>query len=478
MSVFKDNFLWGGATSANQYEGGWDFGGKGISLPDVCTTGSRGESRRITPSLKPGLLYPSHEAVDFYHRYKEDIALAAELGFKVFRMSVAWTRIFPTGMEEEPNEEGLRFYDRVLDELAGYGIEPLVTISHYEMPYALVQKYNGWYSREVIDCYMRFCQALFRRYSGRVRYWLTFNEINAGTMPAGSAISLGCVKGYAGPLLSAPDCPDVRYQSLHHQFVAGAKAVLLAREICPDAEIGCMNAFSTVYPLTCRPVDVLCAQREMRLTNWFCSDVQVRGEYPAYMERYFSERGIEIKKEPRDAELLRRGTVDFYTFSYYTSSCASAARDMEAAGGNLSSGIKNPYLDSSEWGWQIDPEGLRWCLNEIYDRYRIPIMLVENGLGAMDRVEQDGSVHDPYRVEYLRKHIDQMKEAVKDGVDLMGYTPWGWVDLISLSTGEMSKRYGFVYVDRQDDGTGSFKRIRKDSFYWYKGVIASNGEKL
>ncbi len=479
MSAFKPDFLWGGATAANQYEGAWDVDGKGASVPDMCTGGSNTVPKRVTTEIEEGVFYPSHEATDFYHHYKEDIALAGEMGFKCFRMSINWTRIFPTGMEEEPNEAGLEFYDNVFDELHRYGIEPLVTISHYELPYALVEKYNGWYGREVIDCYMHLCEVIFERYKDKVKYWLTFNEINCGTMTMGAVLSLGCCKGYSGPLNDVPDEPQIRYQALHHQFIASALAVKLAHEKYPQFMIGCMCAFSTKYPYTCNPDDVIKCQQEMRKMNWFTSDIQVRGEYPAYSKRFFEENDIHIKMGPGDEEILKEGTVDFYTFSYYMSACESADPDVVAnGGGNLAGGVPNPYLKTSDWGWQIDPKGLRYSLNEIYDRYRIPVMVVENGLGAFDTLEENGSIHDGYRIDYLRQHIEQMEEAVKDGVDLMGYTPWGWIDIVSASTGELAKRYGFVYVEKYDDGTGDFSRRKKDSFYWYKKVIESNGDDL
>ncbi|MCD8370296.1 MAG: glycoside hydrolase family 1 protein [Clostridiales bacterium] len=479
MSVLRDDFLWGGATAANQYEGAWDADGKGPSISDMCTNGSHATPKRLTPTFEENTLYPSREATDFYHHYKEDIALAAEMGFKVFRMSINWTRIYPTGMEETPNEAGLAFYDKVFDELNRYGIEPLVTISHYEIPYALVEAYNGWYGREVIDCFMRYCETIFDRYQNKVKYWLTFNEINSGTMPMGAILSLGCVKGYRGPVNQVPDDKQTRYQGLHHQFVASAKAIKLAHKKYPQFQMGCMCIFATKYPHTCNPDDVLKSQREMRMMNWFTSDVHVRGAYPTYMNRFFKENGITIAKEDGDDEILKEGTVDFYTFSYYMSACESADPNVNAgAGGNLVGGVTNPYLKASDWGWQIDPKGLRYTLNELYDRYQIPLMVVENGLGAYDKLEEDGSIHDSYRIDYLREHIRQMEEAVKDGVDLMGYTPWGWIDVVSASTGEMAKRYGFVYVNKYDDGTGDLGRRKKDSFYWYKKVIASNGEDL
>ncbi|MBR1743248.1 MAG: glycoside hydrolase family 1 protein [Lachnospiraceae bacterium] len=475
----KENFLWGGATAANQYEGAWDVDGKGASVSDHCTNGSHTTPKRVTPEFEEGTLYPSREATDFYHHYKEDIALAAEMGFKVFRMSVNWTRIFPTGMEEEPNEDGLKFYDAVFSELKKYGIEPLVTISHYELPYALVEKCNGWYGRECIGYFVHYAETLYERYRDQVKYWLTFNEINSGTMPMGAVLSLGTIKDFRGPVNEVPDEPQIRFQALHHQFVASAKVIALAHEKYPEFKMGNMSLFATKYPYSCNPDDVLECQKQMRIMNWFCSDVQARGYYPSYMEKIFREKGIVIKKEDGDDEILKEGTIDFYTFSYYMSVCESTDPEvLGKVGGNLVGGVSNPYLKASDWGWQIDPKGLRYTLNEIWDRYQLPVMVVENGLGAKDELTEDGKIHDDYRIDYLKKHIEQMKEAVEDGVDLMGYTPWGWIDVVSASTGEMAKRYGFVYVDKYDDGTGDLKRRRKDSFFWYQRVIESNGEKL
>ena len=478
MSVFSDNFLWGGAVAANQCEGAWDVDGKGISASDVCTGGSHTRSKRITRTLEPDTFYPSHEAIDFYHHYKEDIALFAEMGFKVFRFSIAWTRIFPTGMEETPNEEGLAFYDRVIDECRSHNIEPLITISHYEMPFALTEKYNGWSSRECIDLFVRYAKTLFKRYKGKVKYWLTFNEINAGTMPMGGFLSLGILNEGTTDFTNQVDDPQLRFQSLHHQFVASALAVKAGHEIDPDCKIGCMICHITTYPMTCNPDDILEAQKRNQILNQFCGDVQVRGEYPKFMDRYFKDNGLEIKMEPGDLEIIKEGCVDYYTFSYYMSNCASADPDLEKTSGNLMGGARNPYLEASDWGWQIDPKGLRYTLNELYGRYEIPLMVVENGLGAYDKKEEDGSIQDDYRISYLKKHIEQMREAVADGVDLMGYTPWGCIDLVSASTGEMAKRYGFIYVEKYDDGTGDLSRKKKKSFNWYKKVIESNGEVL
>ena len=471
---FPKGFLWGGATAANQLEGGWNEGGKGISCPDICTGGSHTQSKRITPTLEEGTFYPSHMAIDHYHRFKEDIALFAKMGFKVYRFSIAWTRIFPNGDETTPNEEGLKFYEDLIDECLKYNIEPLITISHYEVPFGLTKKCNAWASREMIDYYMNYCKTIFERYKGKVKYWLTFNEINSATMPMGAFLSQGILNEQekSTDFTNQVDDPQLRFQGLHHQFIASAKAVQLAHEIDPDYKVGNMMIYATSYPLTCDPDDIIKNQQQNHIMNYFCSDVQCRGYYPTYMKRYFKENNIEVTMEPGDEEILKAGPVDFYTFSYYMSVCQTADPTKGAGEGNILGGVANPYLKASDWGWQIDPKGLRYSLNEIYDRYQIPVMVVENGL------EADGSINDDYRIDYLRSHIEQMHEAILDGVDLIGYTPWGCIDLVSASTGEYAKRYGFIYVERYDDGTGDFSRREKKSFNWYKKVIETNGEDL
>lgn len=478
---FPKNFYWGGATAANQFEGGWREGGKGDSVCDHMTAGSLNSPRRFTNKIQETLYYPSHNGVDFYHHYKEDIALFAEMGFKMFRLSVNWTRIFPNGDDLEPNQDGIAFYKKVLLELRKNHIEPLVTISHYEIPYHLSQKYNGWLDRKCIDFYLKFCEVLFTEFKGIVKYWLTFNEINSLEFGIGDILSGGfrCEDGNAQVLGIKPTREDnqKRYQGLHHQFLASAKAVVLGHEIDPENKIGCMVAGGCYYPYTCNPDDVLKAQRDMRM-NYYCGDIQVRGEYPYYAKRMFKEMDIEITMEENDAEILKKGKVDFYSFSYYMSTCSTVDEEVMRTKGNLVTGVTNPYLKSSDWGWQIDPKGLRFLLNDLYARYQIPIMIVENGLGANDVLEKDGTIHDSYRQEYLKEHIIQIREAIEDGVDVIAYTPWGCIDLISASTGEMKKRYGFIYVDLDNEGKGTFKRYKKDSFNWYKKVIASNGEDL
>ncbi len=478
---FPDTFLWGGATAANQCEGGWDEGGKGPSVDDVLTAGSHKAPRLITRTIDPELYYPNHVGNDFYHRYAEDISLMAEMGFKAYRMSIAWSRIFPTGMEDVPNEEGLAFYDKVFDLLHENGIEPVVTLSHYETPFGLTERHNGWASREVIDLFVRYCDTVFNRYKGKVRYWITFNEINCAFTPLGNLVSLGMLNGDDDVVRFTEQHDDVRlrYQALHHQFLASARAVKLAHQIDAENMVGNMINLMTRYPLTCNPADVIAAQHEMQMFDYYCCDVQIRGSYPHFARRLWADNGVELEIAEGDFETLAEGKVDFCSFSYYMTSCASADPNAESVKGNLVGGKTNPYLEATRWGSQIDPSGLRYVLNEMYGRYGVPLMIVENGLGAYDVVEEDGSIHDDYRIEYLREHIKAMKTAVEvDGVDLIGYTPWGWIDLVSAGSGQMEKRYGFVHVDADDQGNGTYDRSRKDSFYWYKKVIASNGEDL
>lgn len=479
--AFPKGFLWGGATAANQFEGGWLEDGKGASVPDHIRGGTVDTPRLWDKDIDPNVYYPSHEATDFYHHYAEDIALYGEMGFKCYRMSINWARIYPTGMEEEPNQAGLDFYHKVFAECKKYNIEPLVTISHYELPYGLSEKYDGWTGRDVIDHFVRYATTLFKEYKDEVTLWLTFNEINCGINSFGRVLSLGMLGEDGKPWFLANETEaqrNDRFTALHNQFVASAKAVVIGHEINPNNKIGLMIAGTLAYPMTCHPKDVKAAQDKMNMTNWFCGDVQVRGHYPYYAKRYFKDNNITVKMEPGDDEIIAKGTVDFYSFSYYMSSVITVTQEAEKTSGNLDLGGKNPYLKASDWGWQIDPEGLRTYLNEAYGRYEIPLMVVENGLGAIDERSEDGKFHDSYRIDYLRDHIKAMEEAVEDGVDLMGYTMWGCTDLVSASTGEMKKRYGFVYVDKDNDGNGDLHRERKDSFYWYKKVCETNGADL
>lgn len=464
---FPEGFLWGGAISANQCEGAYQEDGKGWSIQDVTPGGIRGP---VTQAPTPENL--KLVGIDFYHRYKEDIRLFAEMGFKVLRTSIAWSRIFPNGDEDTPNEQGLKFYDDLFDECLKYGIQPMVTISHYETPLHLAKAYNGWVNRKLIGFYERFVHTIFQRYRDKVKLWLTFNEINSVLHEPFSSGGIYTDK--------AKLSPQDLYQAVHHELVASALATKLAREMMPGAKVGCMILSMPIYPLTPAPDDVMAAMEAEHLNDFF-GDVHVRGKYPGYMKRYFREHDIEIRMEPGDEALLGN-TVDFVSFSYYMSACETADPAAERGPGNIIGGVPNPYLPASQWGWQIDPKGLRYALNRFYDRYQKPLFIVENGLGAADQLVDgpDGvpTVEDDYRIQYLNDHLVQVREAIEDGVPVMGYTAWGCIDLVSASTAQMSKRYGFIYVDRNDDGSGTLKRYKKKSFGWYRNVIQTNGASL
>lgn len=489
MSKFPKQFMWGGATAANQCEGAWDIGGKGLTVSDCNTAGTVSEPRYTTYLTKDGKVgkarmfeplpsgahrcvlegyyYPYHEAIDFYHHYKEDIALFAEMGFQIFRMSIAWSRIFPKGIEDTPNQEGLDFYRNVFLELKKYNIEPLVTIYHYDLPLYLEENLGGWKNRQLITLFEKYTDVLFHTYKGLVKYWLTFNEINSTIM----------LKDLFPAYPKSQIAED--FQILHYQMVASAKAVQQAHAIDANYVVGCMIAGGpSKYPLTCDPKDVIKTQLSLQENIYYTADTMVQGAYPYFSKRIWEQYDLHLDITDADLLDLSRGKVDMVTYSYYSTSCATTHAYEDSAGGNLDMGPKNPYLQYSQWGWSLDPDGLRYSLNEYYGRYRKPIMIVENGLGAIDELNADGTVHDPYRIAYIKEHIKAMQQAIEDGVDLIAYTPWGCIDLVSASTGEMKKRYGFIYVDRNNDGSGSMKRYRKDSFYWYQKVIASNGEDL
>ncbi|KRL14454.1 family 1 glycosylhydrolase [Schleiferilactobacillus perolens] len=492
--AFDKNFLWGGATAANQYEGGYLDGGKGLSTSDVLTAGAHDKRRRVTwknpttgetgstsfdflksqrvvpegtvPAVLNDEYYPSHVATDFYHHYKEDIGLMAEMGFKAFRLSINWARIFPNGDDAEPNEEGLAFYDHVFDECQKHGIEPLVTLSHYETPLALAINYNGWASRRLIDFFVKYATTVMTRYKGKVKYWLTFNEINVMEM----APFMG-----GGVIASSP---QIKAQAAHNQFVASAKVVKAAHEIDPTMQVGQMLAYGPLYAYTADPADQLLVMEQMQ-ASMFYADVQTGGHYPQYRLKKYEREGIKLDDTPEDYKLLEKYSADFLSFSCYGSNVVTTHEDGDKTSGNFMMGIKNPYLKTNAWGWAIDPDVLRLALNTLYDRYHKPLWIVENGIGWDDQISADGKIHDSYRIEYLQQNLNSMRDAVTiDGVDLMGYTMWGCIDLVSAGTGEMKKRYGFVYVDRDDNGNGTLDRTPKDSFYWYKKVIASNGEDL
>ena len=476
MSKLPNTFLWGGASAANQFEGGYDEGGKGLSVADCLTAGSKEIRRKFTDGIIEGEYYPSHVATDFYHHYKEDIKMFAEMGYKAFRTSIAWSRIYPEGDEEEPNEEGLKFYDDVFDELLKYGIEPVIPLTHYETPMGIVRKYNTFTNRKVVDLFEKYCRTVFNHYKNKVKYWMTFNEIN--TMSGGGPQQVG-LRLEGDPFDPNPSVErnQIIWQTAYHMLLASAKAVIAGHEINPDFKIGCMICMPMFYPETCKPEDVFKAIEDNDNVFLF-SDVQVRGYISNKTWKKWERIGAKIPMVEGDEQILKKGIVDYVGFSYYMSGVSSTApRDKSM--GNMFMHVKNPYLKESEWGWGIDPLGLRITMNLLYDRYQIPLFCVENGFGAKDELTQDGKIHDTYRIDYMRENIREMINAVDiDGVDLIGYTAWGCIDFISAGTGEMEKRYGMIYVDRDSEGKGTLKRYKKDSFYWYKKVIESNGEDL
>lgn len=464
------NFLWGGAIAANQAEGAYDINGRGMVLADILPAGKKrfaAYDQQITETIQHDYgYYPNREGIDFYHRYKEDIRLFKEMGFKALRISISWSRIYPTGEETAPNLEGLAFYHSLIDVLLKNNIEPIVTINHFDTPLHLAIKYNGWSSRELVEYYKKYCQTLFQAFKGKVHYWITINEINMvlHVPTLGGALSV-----------TEENRQQECYQAAHHQLVASSLACKIGHEVDEENKIGCMIASGIVYPNTCAPLDVLAAQEKNR-EKYFFTDIQVRGKYPSYSKEWFQDKKIQLKIEPSDLQLLKENTVDFISLSYYSSGVASADETLnqKLKEGNAFATLENPYLEESEWGWTVDPIGLRITLNELYDRYQKPLFIVENGLGAKDELTSQGEIHDSYRINYLEQHISEMKKSIAEGVDLMGYLAWGCIDLPSSSTGEMSKRYGMIYVDRKDDGSGSLRRFRKDSFYWYKKLIENN----
>jgi 6-phospho-beta-glucosidase len=473
---FPQGFMWGGATAANQVEGAYDQDGKGLSIVDAIPGGK--DRLKIVSSpefdftLDPANhTYPNHKGIDHYHRFQEDIALFAEMGFKCYRFSIAWTRIYPNGVELEPEEAGLKHYDQVIDACIAHGIEPVITISHYEMPLHLATAFGGWKNRELIGHFERFARTVLTRFGHKVKYWMTFNEINSAAhfpiMSQGLTVKTGALEAQA------------KFQAWHNQFVASSLAVKIAHETNAQIQIGCMILFATNYAYDCNPVNQLETLKETQAFNFYCADVQAGGKYPYYAKSLWQSQGVELDIQPGDLELIKQHTVDYIGFSYYMSSTINKTNpDAVTAQGNLLGGARNPFLEASDWGWEIDPVGLRIALNQLYDRYEKPLFIVENGLGAVDKPDENHYIADDYRINYLRQHIEAMAEAIEDGVELMGYTPWGCIDLVSMSTGEMSKRYGLIYVDLDDKISGTGNRYRKKSFHWYQKVIATNGEDI
>lgn len=482
--AFPKNFLWGGALSANQSEGNYDADGKTLTIADVYYFNPAQEVKKTgrPPELtrqnierakndKDCLYYPKRRGIDFYHTYKEDIALLAGMGFKAFRYSICWSRIFPDVNQNEPCKAGLDFYDAVIDECLKYGMEPVITLLHADLPIQIIDEYNGWANREVVDLYVKYCKVLFEHFKGRVKYWIPFNEINMDLINA--TRKMGILKE------DYPNFDEAVFQALHHEFLASARITKIAHEIDPNNQVGAMLAYFTTYPHTCDPEDVLAAQKQDEKRNLFFYDVLLRGIYPYYMQTYFQQNEINVNITEEDKQIISKNTADFAALSYYNSMVhAHDTSKLEITGGNVTGAFKNPYLKLNAWGWTIDPVGFRYTLNHIYQIYQKPCFILENGSGFIETLDEEGKLHDPYRVEYFRMHIQEMRKAIEDGVEVMGYTTWSPIDVVAASTGQMKKRYGFIYVDQDDYGNGSKKRIIKDSYYWYKKVIASNGEDL
>lgn len=472
------DFLWGGAIAAHQAEGAWNIDGRGPSIADVMTAGGNGIPRKITKGVVEGEYYPNHEAIDFYHRYKEDIQLFKELGLKCLRTSISWSRIFPTGQEETPNEQGLKFYDDLFDECLKNGIEPVVTLSHFEIPYAIYEDFGGFANKAVIPLFVKFAQCVFDRYKDKVTYWMTFNEIN------NQADGQEPVHVWTNSAMIIEDDQEKEalvFQAGVNELIASAWAVNEGKKINPNFQIGCMMAYVPIYPYSCAPEDMI-ASVKANERRFFYSDVHVRGEIPTYTEKYWEQKGLTIEISEKERQILRQGTVDYIGFSYYMSGTITTLPDVEGRQTeDIPSAklVKNPYITASDWGWPIDPVGLRYVLNTVYQRYDLPLFIVENGFGAYDQLTDSNEIHDDYRINYLREHIEQMKKAVvEDGVPLIGYTPWGIIDIVSFGSGEMEKRYGMIYVDKDNTGKGTLQRLKKDSFAWYQQVIETNGEQL
>ncbi|MFD2306927.1 6-phospho-beta-glucosidase [Enterococcus termitis] len=473
-----ENFLWGGAIAAHQAEGAWNIDGRGPSTADVMTAGGNGIPRKITKGVIEGEYYPNHEAIDFYHQYQQDIQLFKELGLKCLRTSISWSRIFPKGIEEEPNEAGLLYYDRLFDELLENGIEPVITLSHFEMPYYIYEKFGGFANKEVIPLFVKFAKCVFQRYKDKVTYWMTFNEINN---QADGQEPLHVWTNSAMIIEDEEKKEELVFQAAINELIASAAAVIEGKKINPNFQIGCMMAYVPVYPYSCHPDDMI-ASVKANERRFFYNDIHARGKIPTYATKYWERKNYQIEIDESELAILKEGTVDYIGFSYYMSGAISTL--AEVAGQKTedipnAKIVKNPYIDVSDWGWPIDEVGLRYVLNTVYQRYDLPLFIVENGFGAYDTLTEEQTIHDEYRIDYLGKHIEQMKKAiVEDGVPVIGYTPWGIIDIVSFGSGEMEKRYGMIYVDKDNQGNGTLQRLKKDSFYWYQKVIETNGEQI
>ncbi|WP_339311684.1 glycoside hydrolase family 1 protein [Paenibacillus sp. FSL M7-0896] len=462
LHAFPENFLWGGSTSAYQLEGAWDEDGKGPSVIDLANHVEGVTDFKV--------------ASDHYHMYKEDVALMAEMGFKAYRFSIAWSRIYPHG-DGAVNPKGLEFYSNLIDELLKYGIEPIVTMYHFDLPYGLEER-GGWSNRATIDAFEQYAKTLYENYGDRVKWWLTINEQNMLILHPGSIGTLN---------ENMTDPQKELYQQNHHMLVAQAKAMVLCHQMLPEAKIGPAPNIGVIYPASSKPEDMLAADNYAAIRNWLYLDMAVYGRYNHIAWSYLVEKGYEPKIEEEDMDILRQGHPDFIAFNYYTSQTVGESKndgndfshtgDQHEIVGEPGAyrGSVNPNLQTTEFGWEIDPVGFRTTLRQIYSRYHLPLIVTENGLGAFDKLEADGTVNDAYRIEFFRKHIEQIQLALTDGVEVFGFCPWSAIDLVSTHQGS-SKRYGFIYVDREEFDLKELRRIRKMSFYWYQKLIASRGE--
>ena len=475
-SGFPENFLWGGAFSAKQIEGGVEKSGKGLSVADIQDFNPTADRTKVKGdfSMKEILdriehperyYFPKKFGIDFFHTFKEDIVLLKELGLKCLRVSIAWSRIYPTGVEELPSEQGLKFYDALFDELVKNGIEPIVTIMHDDMPMNLALNHGGFLNREVIDRFVNYAQVVLERYKYKVTYWIVFNQINLTRV---GLTSLGIIHDQVENLMEA------KYQAVHHKFVACARVVALGRKINPAFQFGGMLADFLVVPFSCKPKDVELAMEKNQMTMFFYTDVQLRGEYPGYALKYFQENDYDIRVEAGDLEIIQANTLDYLAISYYNSSAVDAEKNGMAIGDVT----KNPYLEANPWGWTINPEGLYYCFSQYWDRYEKPLMIAENGFGQIETLDEHKQIHDDYRIDYLKSHLKALQKSIEHGVEVFAYCSWSPIDSVSSGTSEMSKRYGYIYVDQDDLGKGTKKRYKKDSFYWYKRVIETNGRSL
>lgn len=463
---FPKDFLWGSAISSSQSEGAWNHDGRGPSVYDYMPVGKSRYEDFLQHTYQDDTFFPNRKGIDFYHTYKEDIKLLAEMGCKAFRFSVSWSRIYPTGLEEKPNKKGIQFYENMIDELISYHIEPVVTILHYDIPLYLVEHYNGFASREVVDLYVKYAKTLFSYFKNKVKYWITINEIN--------------IMRYCPLDAGIKDCPDndlqIIFQSAHHQFIASAKAVIALHQMIPKAQVGMMLGYEPAYAKTCHPSDVLLAEKSESELLFF-SDVQMLGYYPKTMQHYFKKNNIHIHMEDNDKQILYQGRCDFLAFSYYSSAvCSHSLSDQEkATRGNIIYGIDNPYLTKTQWGWTIDAMGLQTSLIRLYQKYHKPLFIVECGIGVKESKKNDAMIEDDYRIAFFKEHLKQVKEAIDLGIEVMGFLTWSPIDMPSAATGELEKRYGFIYVDADSQGNGSYQRSKKKSFSWYQEIIKTNG---